>query len=119
MKFFVMIMGVFLGIGFDCVRLLFEWGYWVIGMLCSQEDAQCLCGELGEDFLSLLLDVAWFEGFVEVHCQVQVWVGDQGLVVLVNNVGIVLFCGLLLLQLLEEVWGIHIVTGKQIGRAHV
>lgn len=110
MKPFVMITGVSSGIGLDCARLLLERGYRVIGTLRSQEDAQRLRGELGEDFLPLLLDVARPEGFAEAHRQVQAWVGDQGLAALVNNAGIASPCGPLLLQPLEEVRGMFEVN---------
>ncbi|QKE63521.1 SDR family oxidoreductase [Aquipseudomonas campi] len=110
MKPFVMITGVSSGIGLDCARLLLRRGYRVIGTLRSEADARRLSGELGDDFLPLLLDVSKAQDLPAALRQVEGWVGQQGLAALVNNAGIASPCGPLLLQPLAEIRGLFEVN---------
>lgn len=85
----VVVTGVSSGIGYAAASELADRGMRVFGTVRTQADAERVAAELGDACTPLLMDVTDGESIRAAADAVAAAVGDQGLLGLVNNAGIV------------------------------
>ena len=88
-KGFVLITGVSTGIGHHAVGYLIEKGYGVFGSIRKEADAKRLQNEFGENYYPLIFDVTKAEEIQRAKIELERILGDNKLVAIVNNAGIV------------------------------
>jgi NAD(P)-dependent dehydrogenase (short-subunit alcohol dehydrogenase family) len=84
----VVVTGASTGIGYGVVKDLAAHGYYVIGSVRKQADADRLRAELGGRVRTVLMDVADDDEVRRAGAEIAEMVGERGLAGLVNNAGI-------------------------------
>jgi NAD(P)-dependent dehydrogenase (short-subunit alcohol dehydrogenase family) len=84
----VVVTGASTGIGYGVAKELVARGYYVIGSVRKQEDADRLVSELGGRMRTVLMDVADDDEVRRAGAEIADMVGERGLAGLVNNAGI-------------------------------
>ena len=97
----VVVTGVSTGIGHTITKVLVERGFRVFGSVRKQADADRLQREFGNNYVPLIMDISDSDAVRQAAQQVRSMIGDQNLVGLVNNAGIVVSGPLLYLRASE------------------
>ena len=87
----VVVTGSSSGIGYQTSKTLIASGYRVFGSVRTNEDANRVTMELGENFIPLVFDVTDEQAVKDSVKKVSVLLNNQKLAGLVNNAGIAVF----------------------------
>ena len=87
----VVVTGSSSGIGYQTSKTLIASGYRVFGSVRTNEDADRIAMELGENFIPLIFDVSDEQAVKDSVKKVSTLLGDQKLAGLINNAGIAVF----------------------------
>ena len=87
----VVVTGSSSGIGYQTSKTLIASGYRVFGSVRTNEDADRIATELGENFIPLVFDVTDEQAVKDSVKKVNALLGDQKLAGLINNAGIAVF----------------------------
>src|ERR1700691_1699918 len=94
----VVVTGVSTGIGWGTTKVLVSKGFRVFGSVRKQADADRLQREFGDSFVPLVMDITDADAVHQAAQKVASMIGDENLVGLVNNGGIVVSGPLLYLR---------------------
>jgi NAD(P)-dependent dehydrogenase (short-subunit alcohol dehydrogenase family) len=94
----VMVTGVSTGIGWGTTKVLISKGFRVFGSVRKRADADRLQREFGSRFVPLMMDITDADAVHQAAQKVGSMIGDNNLVGLVNNAGIVVSGPLLYLR---------------------
>lgn len=87
---YILITGASTGIGYACTKYLVDRGFFVLGSVRKESDAQKLKAAFGDNFKALLFDVTDEKAIVEAKKEVEALLNGQKLRALINNAGIAL-----------------------------
>src|ERR1700676_3544311 len=94
----VVVTGVSTGIGWGTTKVLVSKGFRVFGSVRKQADADRLQKEFGDGFVPLLMDITDTDAVHQAAQKVGSMIGNENLVGLVNNAGVVVSGPLLYLR---------------------